>query len=194
MSKQLALVILVNVILGFLFAYANITYWTLGNGHVNYSTPTTIQVEQIPAEYGWSLMPNLPFELFWISTVINIFFMIWIQRSKKEQTSSSGIVQECTLRVDLVALFCCFWFPEFPAKLHHVPPRLEGFRTLYIRWFDEFYQCVLSENFKVNINKYGATGRIWTRINSSKNQKTTFKGRPYISYTTHVKKVLRYVP
>ncbi len=85
MSKQLALVIFVNVILALLFVFANIIYWNLANGYVNYFNPITLTVRVTPPGdmAGFIGVPNFPFELFWISMIINLIFIVWIQRNKE---------------------------------------------------------------------------------------------------------------
>ncbi len=86
MSKKLGMVVMVNVIIALIFAYANVAYWNLANGHPAWSNPIYITVQLTPPGEmaGFTLVPNIMFELFWISMVVNLVFAIWLQRSREE--------------------------------------------------------------------------------------------------------------
>lgn len=97
MLRQLKVIILVNVLIAVLFCYFNWANWTLLNDEeagLPISSkwgPVWILVQPSPFGYGYTtvMFPNYPFMLFWLSTIINLYFLIKLQKSKETKTVNS---------------------------------------------------------------------------------------------------------
>jgi len=96
MSRQLKVIILVNVVIAVLFCYFNYGNWTLLNDEeagLPISSewgPVWIRVQPKPFGYGDTtvMFPNYPLMLFWLSTIINLYFIIKLQKSKETTVST----------------------------------------------------------------------------------------------------------
>ena len=84
MSIDLKIMIFVNVVLALLFVCGSVAVWMASNGHAVWANPLWITYRATPPGEmaGFVLIPNYPFMLFWISTIVNVFFIIRLQRSK----------------------------------------------------------------------------------------------------------------
>ena len=97
MLRQLKVIILVNVVIAVFFCYFNWANWTLLNHeedglpdlpiHSEWG-PIWINVEPEPFELTCTtvMFPNYPLLLFWLSTIINLYFIIKLQKSKETPT------------------------------------------------------------------------------------------------------------
>jgi hypothetical protein len=102
MSKQFAMMILANIAMGIAFVFSNYIIWNAVNQPSYYSTgwgPTNVEIVPRPSVNGepvpqaaFSLI-NYPFWLFWIAIVVNLLFIVWLQRSKGKQHSLTPIRQ-----------------------------------------------------------------------------------------------------
>ena len=99
MLRQLKVIILVNVVIAVLFCYWNWANWTLLNHKIDGEPylpihsewgPVWIHVGPSPWEpqYCEVFFPNYPLMLFWLSTIINLFFIIKLQKSKESVVST----------------------------------------------------------------------------------------------------------
>jgi len=94
MPRQLKVIILVNVVIAVFFCYFNWANWTLLNHeeaglpdlsiHSEWG-PVWINVGPKPFEpqYAEVMFPNYPLMLFWLSTIINLYFIIKLEKTKK---------------------------------------------------------------------------------------------------------------
>jgi len=91
MLRQLKVIILVNVVIAVFFCYFNWANWTLLNDeevglpiHSEWG-PVWINVGPKPfgPPYTTVMFPNYPLMLFWLSTIINLYFIIKLQKSPK---------------------------------------------------------------------------------------------------------------
>jgi len=104
MSRQLKIILLVNIVIAVLFCWFNYGNWTLLNDE-NVGLPISSEwspiwihvsprVSMIPREpnqppdYTSVLFPNYPLMLFWLSTIINLYLIIKLQKSKETAAST----------------------------------------------------------------------------------------------------------
>jgi hypothetical protein len=99
MPRQLKVIILVNVVIAVFFCYFNWANWTLLNHeeaglpdlsiHSEWG-PVWINVGPKPFEpqYAEVMFPNYPLMLFWLSTIINLYFIIKLQKNKETIVST----------------------------------------------------------------------------------------------------------
>jgi hypothetical protein len=94
MSKQVVLMILVNVFAGFLFFLGNLDLWNRVNYWVLVNVASQWSPFFVTSKYlGTSTTPsyspiynaiiNYPFLIFWFLLAINLLFLIKIERSKE---------------------------------------------------------------------------------------------------------------
>lgn len=92
-------VLLINILLCATFLFSSYVQWQLftvdneGTFVVSFWNPLTLTIThsycmngEIASETGFVIYPNLPFLLFWVSTIANLFFVIKLIR-EKENTS-----------------------------------------------------------------------------------------------------------
>ena len=94
MDKQFKLMIFVNILLGLLFVAFNFIYSSLATGDHRalwsplsltfYNIRAAVTIGDIGAQY-----PNFAFYFFWISTIINIYFIFRLQKSKETKQNTS---------------------------------------------------------------------------------------------------------
>jgi hypothetical protein len=97
---QLKYILAINALLGFLFVVSNYYIWTKVNELTKFNvaslwSPILVSGYRIP-NLPTVAMPvgpywNLPFMLFWVILVVNIYFIIRLQRSKAVQTKNETI-------------------------------------------------------------------------------------------------------
>lgn len=83
MSKQLLFAVLVNLALGLLFIFGNAYVWMIVNRRIVFSNWLWIQATPPNNMLGFEIIPNVPFVVFWLSAVVNLYFLIKIGRSKE---------------------------------------------------------------------------------------------------------------
>jgi hypothetical protein len=98
MSRQLKIILLVNIVIAILFCYFNYGNWTLLNderGELPISSEwgsiwIHVQAKPTGASTGFTsvLFPNYPFMLFLLSTIVNLYFIIKLQKSKETAAST----------------------------------------------------------------------------------------------------------
>ena len=104
MSRQLKIILLVNIVIAALFCYFNYGNWTLLNDervglpirsewgpvwiHVQPRTSLIPRDPNQPPDFTSVLFPNYPLMLFWLSTIINLYFIIEFQKSKQTVAST----------------------------------------------------------------------------------------------------------
>lgn len=97
MSRQLKVIVFLNILFAVLFCYFNWANWTLLNDErieLPISSewgPFWIHVQPKPIGLGYTsvFFPNYPLMLFWISTIVNLYFIIKLQKAKKQELSDS---------------------------------------------------------------------------------------------------------
>ena len=104
MSRQLKVIVLVNIVIAVLFCHFNYGNWILLNDE-NVGLPiksewspiwihVSPRVNMIPREpnqppdYTSVMFPNYPLMLFWLSTIINLYLIIKLQKSKETAAST----------------------------------------------------------------------------------------------------------
>ena len=91
MPKQFKLIIFVNILLSLLFVAFNFIYSSLATGdHHALWSPLwlTFYNYRVVGDIG-ALYPNFAFYFFWISTIINMYFILRVQRSKETKRNPS---------------------------------------------------------------------------------------------------------
>ena len=104
MSRQLKIILLVNIVIAALFCYFNYGNWTLLNDenvglpiksewgplwiHVQPRTSMIAREPNQMPDFTSVLFPNYPLMLFWFSTIINLYFIIEFQKSKQTVAST----------------------------------------------------------------------------------------------------------
>jgi hypothetical protein len=87
MSRQFKLMILLNILLSLVFVALNLAYDDYGNipGHAVQWTPLWLRFYNyaLPVPDMGITIPNFTFYLFWLSTIVNLYFIIRLQRSKE---------------------------------------------------------------------------------------------------------------
>ncbi len=82
MSRQLKSVILVNVLISLSFLFFNIFLWT--GSRTMSMNPLEILLRGAGMDYSFtSIYPNVLFWLFWLSTAVNLYFIIRFRRNKE---------------------------------------------------------------------------------------------------------------
>ena len=105
MSRQFKVIILVNIVVAALFCYFNYGNWTLLNDervglpivsewgpiwiHVSPRVSLIPREPNQPPDYSSVIFPNYPLMLFWLSTIINLYFIIKLDESKETKTVNS---------------------------------------------------------------------------------------------------------
>jgi hypothetical protein len=105
-SRQLKVIILVNIIIAALFFYFNYGNWTLLNDenvglpissewgpiwiHVSPRTSLIPREPNQPPNFTSVIFPNYPLMLFLLSTIMNLYFIIKLQKSKEPKTAQSS--------------------------------------------------------------------------------------------------------
>jgi len=84
MSRQLKLIIVANALISLIFLVFNVLLW--GNYYYLYLYPFHIHV-QGPWFGDPIILPNLLFWLFWLSTGVNLYFIIRLQGSKESNNN-----------------------------------------------------------------------------------------------------------
>jgi hypothetical protein len=94
MSRQFKLMILVNALLGFLFIAMNLIY-VFGRGRPSdilwsplWLTFYDSQALRTIGDLGLQI-PNFSFYFFWISIIINVYFLYRLQRSKETKQNTT---------------------------------------------------------------------------------------------------------
>ncbi len=91
MSKQLKLMILVNIILALICVVLNWAYYLYGYqpGHAVQWTPLWLRFYnyQSLTDIGVQI-PNFTFYLFWVVIAVNLYFIIKLTRSKEKSKYS----------------------------------------------------------------------------------------------------------
>ena len=104
MSRQLKLILLVNIVIAVFFCHFNYGNWTLLNDekvglpirsewgpiwiHVSPKVSLIPREPNQPPNYSSVLFLNYPLMLFWLSTILNLYFIIKLQKSKETVTST----------------------------------------------------------------------------------------------------------
>ena len=99
MSRLVKTALLVNVVLCVLFVFGNVYLWSAFGGN-NVGNTTLISSSWNPLVVsimfhkfqngvfstitGIFFYPNVPFILFWVSTIVNLYLMVQIHRSKEK--------------------------------------------------------------------------------------------------------------
>jgi len=93
MNRKLISMILVDALLGLLFAYSNYAIWDkvnfwigAGSGKSHWSAFT---VRYDNGMLIWVTETNFPFILFWVLMITNLLFAIWMQRSKEKKPNTA---------------------------------------------------------------------------------------------------------
>ncbi len=96
MSKQLKLMILVNIILALVYVSLNLAYYFYGYrvGHAVQWTPLWLRFYnyQSLTDIGIQI-PNFTFYLFWIVIAVNLYFIIKLERSKQRYCSQETLTK-----------------------------------------------------------------------------------------------------
>jgi hypothetical protein len=87
MSKQLIVILLFNLVIGVLFLLFNNYLWTEAS-YVEMDAFYIIAHGLVDPAF-WTTHFNYIFWLFWLSTVVNLLFIIQLQRSKETTKSSA---------------------------------------------------------------------------------------------------------
>jgi hypothetical protein len=147
MSRQLKVIILVNIVVAVLFCYFNYGNWTLLNdervGLPIHSEWGPIWIHVQPKPIGTSdsftsvIFPNYPLMLFWLSTIMNLYFIIKLQKTKETKPAQSSTLKILgTVLIILGLIFLAggtfFWY--------HILG-YEG--RLYMSMFNEYRGYVL---------------------------------------------------
>jgi hypothetical protein len=88
MSRQLMLMILANIFLSLLFVAFNFIYSSLATG-VHYAVWSPLWLTFYNAQAAATIgdlglrEPNFSFYFFWVSTIVNVYFLYRLQRSKE---------------------------------------------------------------------------------------------------------------
>src|SRR4030042_4474376 len=98
MSRLIKIAFLFNVLLCLFFIYSNYSLWAIfAEGTkggttflISYWYPLSVVTTYywfhngaISQELGFQSYLNAPFILFWVSTIVNLLFIIWLYRSKE---------------------------------------------------------------------------------------------------------------
>ena len=102
MSRQLMIILLVNIVIAVLFCCFNYGNWTVLNDervglpirsewgpvwiHVQPKTNMIAREPNQMPDFTSVLFPNYPLMLFWLSTILNLYFIIKLQKSKQTVT------------------------------------------------------------------------------------------------------------
>lgn len=96
MSKQLKLMILVNVVLGLLYVVSNFIFGYFANlpSIIAQWSPLwlTFYNYDYIAEFGGEIVapiPNFSFYFFWVSIAVNLYFIVKLGRSKETKQNST---------------------------------------------------------------------------------------------------------
>ena len=93
MVNQYKTMILFNVLLGFLFVVSNLIYDYFGNmpSHHAFWSPLwlTFQNYSPMADDVGAQEPNFSFYFFWVLLIVNVVFLIRLQRSKETKQTPS---------------------------------------------------------------------------------------------------------
>ena len=93
MLRQLRTVIIVNALLGVLFVYSNYALWDTINGFRSMGWGKTDWTPLIVNVDTGMLVPlpliNVPFILFWVLLITNLYFTVSLQRSKETKQTPS---------------------------------------------------------------------------------------------------------
>ena len=95
--KQLKLVILVNALLGLLYAFFSFSLWEDVNRlfNVGYGTQwSALKVTAFPIAESIHMVPvqqmnNIPFWIFWIMLAANLYFIIKLERNREEKQGTT---------------------------------------------------------------------------------------------------------
>lgn len=104
MSRQLKVIVLVNIVIAVLFCHFNYGNWILLNDenvglpirsewspiwiHVSPRVSLIPREPNQPPDYSSVMFPNYPLMLFWLSTILNLYFIIKLQRNKETVAST----------------------------------------------------------------------------------------------------------
>jgi len=98
MPKQFKLMILANVLLGFLFVVFNLIYAYFGNTHPSNTLWSPLWLTfynyEYAAQFGHFLgvqEPNFSFYFFWAVLLVNVYFIVRLQRSKEKKQNTTQI-------------------------------------------------------------------------------------------------------
>ena len=93
MSRLMKIAFLVNTMLCLLFVYSNFSLWQMLNGRIiqSYWNPFGISLVfhyhfpdgTYTTVQGIYSYPNMAFMLFWVSTIVNMYILVKVMRSKK---------------------------------------------------------------------------------------------------------------
>jgi len=94
--KQLKPMILVNVLLGLLYAFFSFSLWEDVNRlfNVGYGTQwSALKVTAFPVAESIHMVPvqqmsNIPFWIFWIMLAANLYFIIKLERDRETKQST----------------------------------------------------------------------------------------------------------
>ena len=91
MPKQFKLMIYVNVLLGFFFVVSNLVYDYFGNMQSHYAlwSPLWMTFYNSNIVDLGAQEPNFSFYFFWALLLINVYFIVRLQRSKETKQTSS---------------------------------------------------------------------------------------------------------
>jgi hypothetical protein len=79
MQRQAKIAVLINSLMAIAFVAFNIPFWR--TDYYSYMDPLTAKL--YGPYYGLpTTLPNLFFWMFWLSTIINIYFILRLQKSK----------------------------------------------------------------------------------------------------------------
>jgi hypothetical protein len=97
MSPQLKAILIINILLCATFVFASYMQWQLFTTDneatfvVSFWNPLSLTIThrqcingEIAYESGFTIYPNLPFLLFWVSTIANLFFLVKVMRDKEK--------------------------------------------------------------------------------------------------------------
>jgi len=104
MSRQLEVIVLVNIVIALLFCHFNYGNWILLNDervglpiksewspiwiHVQPKTSMIAREPNQMPDFTSVMFPNYPLMLFWLSTILNLYFIIKLQKSKETVAST----------------------------------------------------------------------------------------------------------
>jgi hypothetical protein len=104
MSRQLKVIVLVNIVIAVLFCHFNYGNWVLLNDERVglpiksewgpiwiYVQPRTSMIAREPnqmPDFTSVMFPNYPLMLFLLSTILNLYFIIKLQKSKETAAST----------------------------------------------------------------------------------------------------------
>jgi hypothetical protein len=100
MLRKLRIAVIANVLLVLIFVYSNFSIWDMLNEHsliqgswtpwlVDYVGKAVLPGEKPLATGGLLISPNYPFWLFFLSTAVNLYLLIRLQRSKETKQNPS---------------------------------------------------------------------------------------------------------